>query len=494
MRIFTGLAIFGAVMSLSLFGVRAVSVISFSEPMQVHTTGDEFTNFFYIWKYVQGLPVYNNRFDSPYSATVYNWLFYYSYGIFTKVILGIFSLKDAWLPTVSRFFTLMAIVSSVVASYVAFVRASRAQDRTDKVMCLAFAVFLMFGPLIGFWALTVRADFWAMFFEIIGTVLFLSHYPRRRFSAVIFLIIAVYLAWSFKQGNVFSAGGAGLLLLVRRDWKPLLLLVTVLPAAWGITFLVGDSLWAHVILMSDYPFFFSVERMLRNIANFGVKTGPILLFLAGLAAVVIKSRGRMVMLWRNDTFVLGAGAALLATVVSIPASAQHGGAENYFFTISYFLCLMMMASLPILRMEGGSALKIPVLAGSVGWVTLSAAVILVLTGFTGVTSVRSQHDNYMAMKRCADTLPRPLFFNNPFMGLPWMTPGNTPYVFSYVYYAERAMGRKFQYGGFGGLIAKGKFAAIVNSSRQKKIDGATLDHYSLVKRPQCSGLYVYMRH
>jgi len=478
---------------LTLFAVRFSSAISLTEPLQLHTTGDEFTNIFYVWKYTQGQPIYNDPYESPYSLFVYNRLFPAVYGTFSKAIMWVFSLEDAWLPTVSRLLTLIAAFAGAAASYISFVRASEAHDNSRKALCLGFAIFIMFGPLIGFWALTVRADLWAMFFEIIGITLFLAYYPRKRISAVLFVVVAVYLAWSFKQGNIFSAGGVGLLLLARRDWKPLLVLATLLPTAWAVTFYIGDELWLRSITLNDYPLLPTVERMVRNMANFGVKSGPLLFFLAALAAVAFKSRDRLMSLWRNDAFMLTSGAAACALTLSIPASAQHGGAENYFFTLSYFLGLMIMASLPMLVREGGAALKWPILAGSVGWGTLLVAVILVLSGVAGVTDIRPQHEAYTRMKQCADTLPRPLFINTPYMGLPWMTPGNTPYVFSFVYYKERALGKKFQDGGIGGLIAKGAFNAVVAFDSEGVVDGASLDGYTLTERPQCPDLYVYLR-
>ena len=41
-----------------------------------------------------------------------------------------------------------------------------------------------------------------------------------------------------------------------------------------------------------------------------------------------------------------------------------------------------------------------------------------------------------------------------------MTPGNESYVLSYVYEAERALGRPFEQGGIGGMIEAGRFSAI----------------------------------
>jgi len=477
-----------------LFTIRASSAISFSEPLQVQTTGDEFSNFFFIWKEIQGLTVYTSRFESPYVGNVYNWLFYTSYGAVISAVLSLFSLSDSWLPTVGRFMSFIAMVVGAVVAYTIYARVISAHDFTKKLLCLVVAVFVTFGPLMGFWVITVRADLWAMTFEICGIAFFLACYPTRRITAVILLALFVYIAWSFKQGSIYSAGGAAVLLLARRDWKPLIVLAVSLPVAWAITFLVGSDVWSDTILFKGYLLFYSVEHSVRVITNFAVKIGPILFFLLGLTVVAVKSRERRLSLWRSDAFILAAGASICAVFLSIPASVQTGSAENYFFTLSFFLSLMLMASLPILMQEGGVALKIPLWAGSAGWGSLCVAIGLVFFGIVGITDVSPQHERNMYMKNCTDTLPRPLFINHRYMGLPWMTPNNAHYVLSYIYEAERATGQAFEHGGIGGLIRKGHFASIVTPSPispSAKIDGATLENYTPVDNPECTGMSVF---
>lgn len=493
LRLYAGAALLGATLSLILFGLRAASAISFAEPLQLHPTGDEFTNVFNIWKAMNGQAVYTSRFQIPYSASVYNWLFFYVYASIGNVVMPVLGLTDAWLPTVGRFVTLAAIAAGTAVAYTAFARAAQARDATLKTIAAAFAVFLMIGPLIGFWSLTVRADLWAMTLEMAGAAAFLALYPRRRFIAVLSLAIAVYAAWSFKQGNVFAAGGAGLLLLLRRDWTPLLLLCLALPGAWAATLTLGDPAWVHTVLLRDWPLFFQWPRLARNLANFAVKTGPLLFFLPAVAVVASRSADFRRRLWHNDAFIFAAGASIAALAMSVPAAAQHGGGENYFFTLAFFLGLMVMSSFPVLAATAPATLRAPLIAGVGGWLTLCAAVGTVLLGLTGVIDLRPQHRHYMALKRCADSLPRPLFIDNPYMGLPWMTPGNTPWVRSYIYYEERALGRAFERGGIGGLIAEGAFVAIVAAPGSSQIDGTALSGYVRTPAPECTEMDVFLR-
>lgn len=498
-RLYVGSALLGAALCLVLFALRAASSISVVEPLQLHTTGDEFTNYFNIWKAMNGQAVYSDRFQAPFSVAVYNWLFYYAYATVARGVLAVLGLSDAWLPTVGRFITLAAIATGTVVAYVAFARAALARDATGKAVAAAFAVFLMVGPLLGFWSLTVRADLWAMTLEMAGAAAFLVLYPRRRFVAVLILAVAVYAAWSFKQGNVFAAGGAGILLVLRRDWKPLALLCLVLPVAWAATFAWGDAGWIDNILFRDFPLFFQAERLARNMANFAVKTGPLLLFLPAVAWAAGRSAECRRRLWNDDTFVFAAGASVTALTLSIPLAAQHGGGENYFFTLAFFLGLMAMSSFPILADDGPATRRIPLIAGIAGWLTLYAAVGAVLSGAIGTIDVRRQHPVYMSMKRCADSLPRPLYVNNNYLGLPWMTPGNTPWVLSYTYKEERALARRpFQGGGIGGMVNAGAFAVIAYQSDEKEppteLDGGILAmRYERRAGPQCPRTFVFFR-
>ena len=64
---------------------------------------------------------------------------------------------------------------------------------------------------------------------------FLGLYPRRPLVAVLAAAACAYLAWSFKQSNVFLAGGVGLFLLARRDWVRLGILCAVMTTACGAT-------------------------------------------------------------------------------------------------------------------------------------------------------------------------------------------------------------------------------------------------------------------
>jgi hypothetical protein len=241
---------------------------------------------------------------------------------------------------------------------------------------------------------------------------------------------------------------------------------------------------------------------LRNTINFTVKSGPTLLFLAGLVWVAFRARIRFSEFCLSDAFLVGFAGSLCSAALAFPASAQSGGAENYFFTLSFFMALTAAASMPILRRAGGPAPGCVLMMGNAGWTTLIAAIGLVLAGVTGVTNVRAQHVSIQTAKRCLDTLPRPLFVNSPFLSLPWITVNDVHWVRSYNYYDDRRAGHTFKEGGIGGLIASGRFKTIAVQGEKetpapKEIDGGSLSGYRLDRNEAtglaCPGFRVFLR-
>ena len=59
-----------------LMSLRAVSAISFSEPLMVITSGAEEDSALAIWKYIKNLPVFEDPHRLPFTASAYNWLYY----------------------------------------------------------------------------------------------------------------------------------------------------------------------------------------------------------------------------------------------------------------------------------------------------------------------------------------------------------------------------------------------------------------------------------
>ena len=492
-RIMTVFSILGMLLGVALIALRISNTVDFNEALQLVTSGAEWESMFAIWKVINGQQLYTDRLSLPYNAVVYNWLFYYSYAGFTETILNLLSLSDEWLPTVGRFFTLVAISSGLYGAYSVFSGLFKNKNIWTHLYSFVFSGYVAVGPMIGWWTFTIRADLWAMALEIIAVAIFLKHYRSRPIAAVLLFALLCYAAWSFKQINVYAVGAAGLFLLLNRDWKTLFTLSGVMISLWTATLLIGGPLYREAILFSDFTIIFAASQGAFNLSSLATKTTPSLTVLAALLLTYVLLPEKRRTLTGNDGVVLACCGIFVSALMAIPASFQTGAGDNYYFTLSFFMALAVVAGTAALMHDG----RLPTLiapASILGWTIHIIAILMVLGGYKGVTDVRSQHVAHMARKQCLDKLPRPLFVDYSYFSLPWMTPGNEPFVISFQYLVEREAGKKFKQGGIGGLIDEGHFNALafISKTTPRTYDGSDLKGYT--HRPDlCDAMAVMLK-
>jgi len=346
---------------------------------------------------------------------------------------------------------------------------------------------------MGWWVFTVRSDLWAMVLEITGITIFMRYYRGNWVVAVLALALFAYLAWSFKQVNVFAAGAGGLFLLLRGDWRSIFLLSAAFVALVGATLLIGGGDYVENILFSITAQF-TWTTYFRNLTNFLVKSGPTLFPLAVLAAVALTDRAFRRRVWESDWSVLAlCGVAVTGPIISL-ASSKYGASEVYYLTLSYFLVLAGLSCASDLITVRGAAPNLLNAALSLGWLSFIAAIMLVLVGKQGTIDLRPHHELMMAMKRCVDPLPRPVFISHGRIALPWMAPGQSPnFVTSFSYDKERKAGVPFEAGGIAGLITSGYFKslALYGTKRPQSFDGVPLDDFKYLGG--CEKLQLFVR-
>ena len=492
-RIISIISILGMLLGMALMALRIFNTVDFNEALQLVTSGAEWESMYAIWKVINGQQLYTDRLEIPYNAVVYNWLFYHSYAAFSGTILNLLTLGDQWLPTVGRFFSLFAITSGGYGAYCVFTRMYKSINVWTRVYCFAFAGYVAAGPMIGWWTFTARADLWAMALEIIAVAVFLKYYRSRPIAAVLSFSLLCYAAWSFKQINVYAVGAGGLFLLLNRDWKALFTLSGVMIFLWTATLLIGGPLYREAILFSDFTIIFAASQGAFNLSSLATKTTPSLTVLAALLLTYVLLPEKRRTLTGNDGVVLACCGIFVSALMAIPASFQTGAGDNYYFTLSFFMALAVVAGTAALMHDG----RLPTLiapASILGWTIHIIAILMVLGGYKGVTDVRSQHVAHMARKQCLDKLPRPLFVDYSYFSLPWMTPGNEPFVISFQYLVERDAGKTFKQGGIGGLIDERHFNALafISKATPKTYDGSDLKGYT--HRPDlCDAMAVMLK-
>jgi hypothetical protein len=478
---------------LVLMGLRVLSAASFSEALHLITSGWEQGPLFSVWKAMSGDAVYADRYKLPFAVSYYNWLFYKSYGWFAGFVLGAFGLADAWLPTAARLFTAIGMALGAAVCYASFVVVAKIEDRWVKLLALSFALFVFFGPLVGFWGFTVRPEVWSLALECLVVLAFWRLYPRWPLQAAIICAVIAYLAWSFKQGNVFSTVTVGLFLLYRRDWKAVFLFSGLLITGYVATFIIGGQVYLDSLFQTG-RLGFDASLALRNLVNFALKSAPVLAALGVLGVVFARSKARRRALFENESVAFALIGLLVSVAITLPLTAKVGAAENYYFIVSYFICLVVLCGYGTLSRGGENAAPLVIGASIFGWGANVVAVGVVLFGLQGVLSVADQHETNIKTQACLEGLQKPVFIDNQYASLPWMNTSKPIIFLSWNYtVAESGKNAAFERGGVGGMIEDSFFAALaLNGEAQSEYDGGSLDAY----RPRpglCAGMTVYQR-
>lgn len=486
-----GLALLGALACLALLGTRLALNMSFSQPLHLTTSGSEWESIYVVWRLIHGQDGFMDRTAIPYAASTYNWLFYNSYAVFTGALLKLLGLSEDFLPTVARLFTLGAVATILLASRRLFAQALRPVDGS-AVLAGALAVLVAAGPLIGFWAFTVRADVWGLAFEVLAVLAFLALLPRSDMKAALALAVLGYLAWSFKQTNVAALVACGTVLLLRGRFRALAVAVVVAAGLMALTFALGTRQYMLDVMMVGFTVVRDVPRGVFNLAMFAAKNGPTLL-VAPVALVVAARLGGLRRLWADDMLLAAAAGVLATLAVSLATVFHTGSGDNYFFPLSFYLALLSARAL-------GLCPRVPPVLSLVlaaGWLSVALAVLAPLTGKLGTVDLSGQHAKASEGRACLMDMPRPVLApESLYLMLPWMLPGNDqPWVISFQYKDERKHGVQFEQGGLGELARRGHFATIAMSQGFDidQLDGVPLDNYRLVPTPACPGLQVLVR-
>ncbi len=472
------LASLTAFLAVMLCLIRVYNSVSFAEPLQLMTSGDEVSSVFAIWKAKQWMVVYTDRFQPPFNLADFNWLFYQANAVWAGFWLNVLGLDDAWLPTLTRSWTFVGCIAGAVALFILFNGVLRRGGTPNGLLALSLSLLMVFGPLYGFWSFTTRPDVWATSLEIIAVVSFVSLYRTHAMVSVIVASALAYMAWSFKQTTVFGLGGIGLFLLLRGDFMRLAVLSVISILLWTVTILLLSDIYFETLFTIGHPLLFNGDRVVRNLINVALKTSYLWLPMSVFMLVSI-SKNRKALNFKHDGLFL----ALCGIVMSLPTSIfmtmQTGSAENYYFTSVFFLSfalvcfLSMMPSLPAgFQNAANQFLKC-------GFILTSFAVLAVLSGLHGTLKAPGNQELIDTRKACLDTLERPLYVDNRILSLPWMTPGSPSFVRSFYYERERELGRPFGEGGIGGMIDKGKFKTLVipGKAPPNAVDGSDLRLY-----------------
>lgn len=491
-------SLFSAFIGVLLMVVRIWNAFSFSEPLQLITSGWEEDSLYVMGKYVIGRKVYGDRHAMPYALSVFNWFFYQSYGFFISTFISLFSLSLRWIPTIGRFFTLVGALIGVFVCYASFLSVSRAKDAGMKTLAFSFALTVFLGPLVGFWAFTVRPDIWGFVCEVTGVFLFWRYYSVNNIKAIIFASLALYCSWAFKQYYVYTVMAISLFLLLRKEFKVLGMFLLLMIIFYSITFLLGDEDYFNSIFCHASRGF-SFCSIKENIFKASLKSFPAIVTSIVSFVFIFLTKGMKRECVKEKRLLFTIILFLVTTIISIPGSGVIGAADNYYFMELYSLSLVAVTLLnkiyndKLIDIEKNKN-KIKIFVGLLmfGWGIHIAVMIPVFIGHKGVLSVYPQHVDFMKKQKCIERFPKPLFVDSMYLSLPWMNPSE-PYVFTNWFYGvEREAGVFFHDGGRGGLIKKGYYETLLLTEKLEVFDGVNLSGYEILPN-KYEGFYVYIK-
>lgn len=498
--------VLGSLAILGLFSYRAWHVLSFSHPLQIITSGFEEESWFAIWKYIQHQPVYTNPHDIPFTAAYFNWFFYVFYGTLIHFLIHFFHLEESWIPVLGHFITVGIGFLGFLLSYRLFLN-TKIQQALQSIP-FALSILLWFGPLTGFWTLTLRPDLLALFFEVcavaalLRSIQFEGTVDRVSGGTFLLTLIAVYLAWACKQVNVIAAGAIALFLLWEKRWKAFLIF------SFGFSLMVVFTLGLAKPEMRNMLLFFKTAvplsfTVLKGNLWMFIKKAGVALWLCIAFCVLGVVRRKQAALVSDPVIRLSLCGIVVWMCTLFPASSKLGSAENYYFILLFFMLLLVSRiTNKFVPMECKASQCI---FGVSGGLLMSMVVMLMLLG--GGQELVMQQQNNDRLASCVRQLPAPSFVINHYGALPWVNPRSPAFVLAYNYWNDRKKGYPFEAQGVGGLIEQGYFKALIlpkeyhhalrvpfavlsAAHRGEYFDGGSLEKYRYVP-VECMGYAVY---
>ncbi len=479
----------GALSGLILLLLRAHQVISFSEVHHVVTSGYEEESLFAMWKYLHGLPIYSDPHQIPFAASYFNWLFYSLYGAFISATVNLFTLDEAWIPTIGRCLTLVIIGMGFWVNTQLFSSKRINIQPLPVLIALSLSAVLWLGPLIGFWAMTVRPDVLALFFDMCAVVYLLKYLPNHIIIGVVAAAMWCYLSWACKQVNIVMPCAIGLFLLVEKRWQAFIIFSVLMGSSYALTLFFANYNLLKTLFFINTAIPFSFDVFYTNLIVFIKKTLPAWFLFIAVFGIALSCKAKAKKVFHDPMVKLSLCGLLAWGLILLPFSSKVGSAENYHFIALFFLLLGIAGALRFLLEEDSFILSSSVALAGILFVT-SVGVVL---SHGGLASIRKQHEDNIALQQCLSHLPQPIFVVNHYGSLPWMNPSPISFVLAYNYWSDRSANRPFEHNGIGGLIHQGYFNALVLPKYTlDNFDGAPLTNYS--GEPQaCHGYVVFTK-
>ena len=449
-------ALASALFCIALLSIRTLSTIRFGA--LTFTSGAEDASLFAIWKWVHGVPVYQDPFSPPFAQSYFNFLFYSFYGLIAKLFTGALHFPDIALPTITRLTTLGLVTIGIVVTYLSIKSVTGAATGISHA---ALAVIAFTNPLVGYWAITARPDIGATVLDLAGIWLVLRSEKRQDTPGALWAIPFFYAAWAFKQTHVAGLIGCILLFAIRGRWRQLTSMVAVSAVLIYLTLAIGGPTYRYAVIASQLHMGVVPIYGMRMFFQAIVKA-PLL----GVGLLLVSRK-----LVRERTFSPMCIFLLVSIGIAAATVIKVGASDNYFIESSVLAAIVCL--------EGAAKSDIPVLTA--GLAAQAFAVTLILLGVFGRV-LPERLSELASIKQVTGKQAGTCFVTENSANLPWFQNRPPYFVLATTYFDDREAGRKFEYGGVAGMIKSGRIDTVI-SARQtlgKSFDGVDLRQFPIV--------------
>lgn len=437
---------------------RAADIV----PGTAMTSGGEQESLFAVWRAIHGKPVYAHLTEVPYAAAYFNWLFYSTYAQPARVAMHLHG--ETAVSKVDRLVSMVgALGGAVLLSYLLW------RVRKDSVALAAgVASFVFLGPLVGWWAHTIRPDIWALALEAAALVVLLVGYGKRPVATTLIAALLFYAAWAFKQTYIAGLGAAVLFLLVRRQWRSTAILVATSIVLWAMTFVALGPAYREGVLHAGSMGAFDLAIGWMNLSEMFKKTFP--LWLLAAPAMFYRFEKSEAASLEKDMRLLGRFGVAVTLPLAFVGSCKVGASSNYYFSLQLMLALLSIGPARVV------SVKVVAPAAIATAVMLQ---LLVATGRVASIDMLPQAREHATTWAVWQKEPEPRFSVATAFNQPWLNPASPPFVLAFNYGLERAAGRAFASGGIGGLIETGYFRSLLlPATTAGEFDGGRLLFYT----------------
>ncbi len=461
---------FAALISLIVYIGRGFAL--FGDLRLFATSGGEGVIIHNVWKAAHGFDVYLFPDRDPFDITLYNYLFFFTYGRLSAWC----GMEGDALVTFCRLLTLSSAALGAFAQWRIMTMALGFMNRRESAIVALFCFLTWYGTFyMNWWLVSVRPDVPAVALATTGLWLFLkSLRPGTRWWPIVLAIIAFYSAWAFKQSVVWMLTGAvagALSLVICRRQAFLLAIPTAI--AFAITLMVGTDAYRYQILtapaLSPIIINDSIQRFIALIPPLAIfwvfaALHPAIRYIPMLRRSIIspplEEHGVIV---RRILAVI----CVIAVIMGFIAIGKDGSGRNHL--MEAVIAISMLSTIQFIQLMRAppSSVQIRIL-----WFAAILAITLCMrpihsafrSEFTGYRS--GNNEDVMRHQQLATVmrdLPKPVFVRDDIQSQAWYSTDekHPAVILDPVYYFAAKSANKLLGGGLPTLVTEQRFAAIL---------------------------------